>query len=126
MAIGENSNTAFQQAAGDGWKASEYRTVQEMRRRNRKKLILLSICVFFVLISIPRLKNLISYYRKLQYYNTEIIRLRAENEVLREKIRTMKEDPYYAEKMLRENHGYVKEGEHVYRINEKRNQNPSP
>ncbi|MBN1444734.1 MAG: septum formation initiator family protein [Candidatus Omnitrophica bacterium] len=88
-----------------------------MRRRDRKKVIVISICVFFVLISIPRIKNLVTYYRKLQYYNTEIIKLQEENEALREKIRTMEEDPYYTEKMLRENHGYVKEGEYIYRIN---------
>jgi len=89
-----------------------------MRRRDRKKVVVISICVFFALISIPRLKNLVTHYRKLQYYNAEIIRLQEENEALREKIRIMEDDPYYTEKMLRENHGYVKEGEYIYRINE--------
>ena len=87
-----------------------------MRRRDRKKWIIFSICAFFVLISIPRIKNLIGYYRKLQYYNTEIIKLKAENEILCERIRMMKDDPYHTEKILRENHGYMKEGEYVYRI----------
>ena len=89
-----------------------------MRRRDRKKVVVISICVFFALISIPRLKTLVTHYRRLQYYNTEIIRLQKENESLREKIRTMEDDPYYTEKMLRENHGYVKEGEYIYRIKE--------
>jgi cell division protein FtsB len=89
-----------------------------MRRRDRKKVVVISICVFFALISIPRLKNLVTHYRKLQYYNTEIIRLQEENEALREKIRIMEDEPYYTEKMLRENHGYVKESEYIYRINE--------
>ncbi len=88
-----------------------------MRRRDRKKVVVISICVFFVLISIPRIKTLVTNYRKLQHYNTEIIRLQEENEALREKIHTMEDDPYYTEKMLRENHGYVKEGEYIYRIN---------
>ncbi len=97
-----------------------------MRRRDRKKVAVISICVFFALISIPRLKNLVTYYRRLQYYNTEVIRLQEENEALRKKIRTMEDDPYYTEKILRENHGYVKEGEYIYRIDKKQNHNPSP
>lgn len=85
-------------------------------RRKRKKYLLLFMCLFFILVSIPRLKNLISYCRKLQYYNTEIERLEKENEVLSTKVKAVKEDPYYAEKMLRENYGYIKKGEYIYRV----------
>jgi len=90
-----------------------------MRRRDRKKYLLLFICLFFALISIPRIKNLISHCRQLQYYNAEIERLRNENEMLAAKIKAMKADPYYAEKLLRENHGYIKEGEYIYRVEKK-------
>lgn len=87
-----------------------------MRRRDRKKYLILFMCLFFILISIPRMRSLISHYRKLQYYNAEIKRLQMENDMLVEKIKSMQEDPYYAEKILRENHGYIKEGEYIYRI----------
>jgi cell division protein FtsB len=87
-----------------------------MRRRDRKKYLLLFICLFFILISIPRMKSLISHCRRLRYYEDEIKMLRMENGKLAEKIRSMQDDPYYAEKMLRENHGYIKEGEYVYRV----------
>ncbi len=87
-----------------------------MRRRERKKYFILFVCLFFVLISIPRLKSLITNYRKLQYYNAEIKKLRAENDALLEKIKSLESDPYYTEKILRENYGYIKEGEYVYRV----------
>ncbi len=93
-----------------------------MKRKDRRKYLLLFMSFFFVFISIPRMKSLVSHTRKLQYYNAEIKRLKEENEVLATKIKAMKEDPYYAEKMLRENHGYIREGEHVYRINEEKGQ----
>jgi cell division protein FtsB len=87
-----------------------------MRRKNRKRYLIIFISIFFALISIPRLKSLIANYRKLKYYNAEIERLQAENDALLEKIKSLKEDPYYTEKILRENYGYIKEGEYVYRI----------
>jgi cell division protein FtsB len=87
-----------------------------MRRRDRKKYFILFICLFFILISIPRLNSLITNYRKLKYYNAEIEKLQAENDALLEKIKSLEEDLYYTEKILRENYGYIKEGEYVYRI----------
>ncbi|MCM8830357.1 MAG: septum formation initiator family protein [Candidatus Omnitrophica bacterium] len=87
-----------------------------MRRRNRKKWLVGGLCLCFILISIPRIKTLIIYSRQLKYYNQEIIKLQEENRHLQEKIDAMKSDPYYAEKILRENYGYIKKGEYIYRI----------
>ena len=87
-----------------------------MKRKNRKKWLIGGLCLCFVLISIPRIKAFITYSRQLKYYNNEVIKLQEENRRLEEKIDAMKKDPYYAEKILRENYGYVKEGEQVYRI----------
>ncbi|HOL21395.1 MAG TPA: septum formation initiator family protein [bacterium] len=87
-----------------------------MNRKNRKKWLIGGLCVCFILISIPRIKAFITYSRQLKYYNDEIIKLQEENKRLEEKIDAMKKDPYYAEKILRENYGYVKKGEHIYRI----------
>lgn len=44
------------------------------------------------------------------------MKLQEENKKLKEKIDAMEKDPYYAEKILRENYGYAREGEYIYRI----------
>ncbi|MDD3726509.1 MAG: septum formation initiator family protein [Candidatus Ratteibacteria bacterium] len=86
------------------------------KRRRKKRLLIAGLCVCFILISIPRIRSYITYSRQLKYYEQEIINLQEENKHLQEKIEAMKKDPYYAEKALRENYGYVKEGEYIYRI----------
>lgn len=88
-----------------------------MKRKKRKKYLIVGLCLIFLLISIPRIKIFITYSRQLKYYNQEIIKLQEENRQLKEKIDALKNDPYYAEKILRENYGYIKEGEYIYRIN---------
>jgi len=88
----------------------------KIQRKNRKKWWIGGLCFCFILLSIPRIKTLITYSRQLRYYNQEIINLQEENERLKEKIEAMQKDPYYAEKILRENYGYIKKGEYVYRI----------
>lgn len=75
------------------------------------------VCICFLLINIPRIKWYITCSRQLKYYNNEIIKLQKENEQLKEKMEKIKKDPYYGEKILRENYGYTKEGEQIYRIN---------
>ncbi|MCX8082466.1 MAG: septum formation initiator family protein [bacterium] len=87
-----------------------------INRKNRKKWLICGLCICFLLISIQRIKVLITYSRQLNYYKNEIIKLQEENKQLKEKVEAMKNDPYYAEKILRENYGYVKKGEYVYRI----------
>lgn len=74
------------------------------------------LCIFFTLISLPRLKNLIRHQKHLQKYKTEITQLEKENEILLEHIEVLKNDPYYTEKLLRENYGYIKDDEFIYRI----------
>jgi cell division protein FtsB len=87
-----------------------------MKRRNRIKWRILVLCVFFAGISLPRIKNLIKQQRQFQKYQAEIAQLEKENHLLMERIGELKGDPYYTEKLLRENYGYVREGEYIYRI----------
>ncbi|MCM8762102.1 MAG: septum formation initiator family protein [Candidatus Omnitrophica bacterium] len=87
-----------------------------MRRKHRKKWLIGGLFICFILASIPRIKTLITYSRQLKYYNQEIIKLQEENRHLKEKIDAIKKDPYYAEKILRENYGYIRKGEYIYRI----------
>ncbi len=87
-----------------------------MRRRNKMKGRILLLCIFFTIISLPRLYNMIKQCRQYQYYTNEITRLEKDNEILLERMNTLKKEPYYTEKLLRENYGYIKEGEYIYRI----------
>lgn len=87
-----------------------------MRRRNKLKWRILFISAFFTIISLPRLNNLIRQQRQYKYYITEVTKLEEDNEKLLSYIESLQNDPYFTEKLLRDNFGYVKEGESVYRI----------
>ncbi len=86
--------------------------------RKRRKVYLILILITFIILSIPRITLLISSVSKLNYYQKEIERLKKENETLKAKINKIEKDPYYTEKILRENYGLIKEGETIYRIKE--------
>ncbi len=87
--------------------------------KKRRKFYIILILSTFTVLSIPRMITLISVYRKLHWYQKEITKLKDENKILKDKINKIKKDPYYTEKMLRENFGMIKKGETVYRIKEK-------
>ncbi len=87
--------------------------------KKRRKFYIILILSTFTVLSIPRMITLISVYRKLHWYQKEITELKDENKILKDKINKIKKDPYYTEKMLRENFGMIKKGETVYRIKEK-------
>ncbi len=86
--------------------------------KKRRKIYLILILITFVILSIPRITLLLSSIKKLHYYQDEIVKLKNENKILKEKIEKIENDPYYIEKLLRENYGLIKEGEIVYRIKE--------
>jgi len=54
--------------------------------------------------------------RLFQHYASEVKRLEQENTSLLERIEALNSDPYYTEKILRDNFGYIRDGEYVYRI----------
>jgi len=87
--------------------------------KKRRKFYIILILSTFTVLSIPRMITLISVYRKLHWYQKEITKLKDENKILKDKINKIKKDPYYTEKMLRENFGMIKKGETVYRVKEK-------
>lgn len=91
-----------------------------MKKKNDRTIIFtVFISVFFLIISIPRIKALSVSLKQLNYYREEIVKLKKENKILEEKIKKLKEDPFYAEKILRENYGFIKEGEKIIKIEEK-------
>ena len=89
------------------------------KKRDKTPIFTIFISVFFLIISIPRIKALSVSLKQLNYYRQEIEKLKKENKILEEKIKKLKEDPFYAEKILRENYGFIKEGEQIIRIEEK-------
>jgi len=89
------------------------------KKRDKTPIFTIFISVFFLIISIPRIKALSVSLKQLNYYRQEIEKLKKENRILEEKIKKLKEDPFYAEKILRENYGFIKEGEQIIRIEEK-------
>jgi cell division protein FtsB len=52
----------------------------------------------------------------LKFFQNEIKRLEKENKIIAEKIENIKKDPYYVEKILREEYGMIKEGEFIIKI----------
>ena len=89
------------------------------KKRDKTPIFTIFISVFFLIISIPRIKALSVSLKQLHYYRQEIEKLKKENKILEEKIKKLKEDPFYAEKILRENYGFIKEGEQIIKIEEK-------
>ena len=89
------------------------------KKRDKTPIFTIFISVFFLIISIPRIKALSVSLKQLNYYRQEIEKLKKENRILEEKIKKLKEDPFYAEKILRENYGFIKEGEQIIKIEEK-------
>lgn len=87
--------------------------------KKRRKVYIILVLSSFTVLSMPRMITLISVYKKLNWYQKEIAKLKDENKILEDKINKIKKDPYYTEKMLRENFGMIKKGETVYRIKEK-------
>ncbi|HDD64931.1 MAG TPA: septum formation initiator family protein [Firmicutes bacterium] len=85
------------------------------RRRYRWRGYLL-LTLIFIIISAPRTIKLLKCFQKLQFYRSEIERLERENKILEEKINRLKTDPYYIEKIARENYGLLKDGEYIFKI----------
>ena len=74
------------------------------------------LILVFIAISIPRAKKLYVCWMKLKFYQKEISRLEQENKLLNKKISDIKNNPYYIEKIARENFGLMKDDEYLFRI----------
>ena len=85
-----------------------------MRKLKNKWFLFINLC-FLIFIGI-RGKNYYSAYKTLKFYESEILRLKKENKILAEKIDRIKNDPFYIEKLLRENYGMIKEGEYIIKL----------
>ncbi len=71
--------------------------------------------IFFILFII-RLRSYYNVYKTLKFYQNEINRLKEENKILAGKIEKIKNDPFYVEKILREEYGMIKKGEFIIKI----------
>jgi cell division protein FtsB len=76
----------------------------------------LIVSIVFLILFIIRLKSYYNTYKTLKFYQSEINRLKEENRILAEKIEKIKNDPYYVEKILREEYGMIKNGEFVIKM----------
>ncbi|MCS7180201.1 MAG: septum formation initiator family protein, partial [bacterium] len=72
--------------------------------------------VVFVIASGIRLKKLYTSYKLYKFYKNEIARLEKENDLIFKKIEKIKNDPFYIEKLLREEYGMIKEGEFIIKM----------
>ncbi|MFN4227588.1 MAG: FtsB family cell division protein [Candidatus Ratteibacteria bacterium] len=86
--------------------------------RKIKKNLPLLIMIFLMICCGVRLKILYSSYKTYKFYKNEIARLEKENKNLLEKIERIKNDPFYIEKLLREQWGMMKEGELAIKMGE--------
>jgi cell division protein FtsB len=74
---------------------------------------------FFLVVSFPRVRALRRYFRKLDFYQRETVRLEKENKTLVENLYKIKNDPFTIEKLAREIYGLMKNGEYAFRIGNK-------
>ena len=86
--------------------------------RKIKRNLFLIITVFFIIGCAMRAKTLYSAYKTYKFYKDEIAKLEKENKELQEKIEKIEKDPFYIEKILREEYGMIKEGELIIKIGE--------
>ncbi|MGC8976039.1 MAG: FtsB family cell division protein [Candidatus Ratteibacteria bacterium] len=86
-------------------------------RKIKNNWFLITSIIFLILFG-RRLKVFYNAYSNYIFYKNEIERLKKENQFLKEKIEKIKNDPYFIEKILREEYGMVKEGEYVIKIGE--------
>jgi len=84
----------------------------------RKKVALYAFFIFGVLIVVflPGFSELQRLREENVNAKKRIDMLQQHNDILKEEIRMMKEDPEYVEKKAREKLGIVKKGEFVYRL----------
>ena len=87
-----------------------------MKRRNKNKKRVLFLSIILTVLNLPRLNNLIKQRNLYRHYLNEISKLEEDNTQLINYLESLQQDPYFTEKLLRENYGYVKEGEYIYRI----------
>lgn len=88
------------------------------KMRKIKNNWFLFISIVFLILFIIRLRMFYSAYSNFKFYQNEIDRLKEENKILVEKIEKIKNDPYYIEKILREDYGMIKDGEFIIKIGE--------
>ncbi|MCM8806426.1 MAG: septum formation initiator family protein [Candidatus Omnitrophica bacterium] len=84
-------------------------------RKIKNKTFLVITLLFFIGI-VKKGKDFCQVYKQLKFYENEIKRLKKENELLADKIEKIKTNPFYIEKILRENYGMIKEGEYIIKI----------
>jgi len=63
--------------------------------------------------------NIFEYYKKVQFRNelmTQVESIKKENQDLERKIQYLQNDPFYIEKLARENLGLMKDNEEIYVI----------
>lgn len=72
--------------------------------------------LFLAAICIPRVKSLYHNQLKLRFYENGISEFIEENERLKERILQIETEPYYSEKIAREEYGFMKKDEYIFRI----------
>jgi cell division protein FtsB len=88
--------------------------------KSRPKLLILFIFGVLLLLVIfggsYNVFSLWNLYQQKKALSLEVEKLRVENQILADQIRSLKEDPEAIEKVARENIGMAGKGETVYRI----------
>ena len=86
-----------------------------MKRPGTAVVFILLVIVFAVLLS-PRVVQVLQLKTRSRNLETEIARLRLENQKLENELRMLRDDPVYLEKVAREKLNKAKEGEIVYKV----------
>ena len=88
----------------------------EDKIRKHGLIILFAILFFHFLFSDSGLINYIKVKRGINYAQTSISALDKENTLLKKEIEKLQKDDEYLEEVVRKKHGFLREGERLYRI----------
>ena len=77
--------------------------------------ILVLVVLFFILL-VPRIVQVGKLKERSQNLDAELKKLKTENQILENRLRLLRDDPVYLEKVARQKLNKAKEGEIVYKV----------
>jgi cell division protein FtsB len=85
-------------------------------RQQRRIAWITAVVLAFLLFGNSGFQSMVSQISDMRRLQKNLVRLRAEREVLAKELAAIQQDPAYTEYLIRKNLGYIKKGEYEYRL----------